>query len=76
LRNFTALLFSYLEVEMFLFVAATSIIARLAALVVQDQAQAVASLQGHVLVLCVQMLHYVVVLVELEEQLEGVVPQE
>jgi hypothetical protein len=56
-----------------LFVEATSITARLAALVVQVQAQTVASLQGHVLALCAQMLPYEVLLVELVELLEVVV---
>jgi hypothetical protein len=56
------------------FVAATSVTARLAVPVVQVQAQAVASLQGLVLLaLCVQMLPCVVLLVELEGQLEAVV---
>jgi len=55
-------------------VAATSVTARSAAPVVQVQAQAVASLQGLVLLaLCVQMLPCVVLLVELEAQLEAVV---
>jgi hypothetical protein len=55
------------------FVAATSITARLAALVVQVQVQVVVSLQGLALVLCVQMLPCVVLLVELVAQLEAVV---
>jgi len=55
-------------------VAATSVTARSAAPVVQVQAQAVASLQGLVLLaLCVQMPPCVVLLVEPEGQLEAVV---
>jgi hypothetical protein len=56
-----------------LFVAATSVTARLAVLVVQVQAQVVANLQGPVLALCAQMLPYGVLLVVLEGQPEVVV---
>jgi hypothetical protein len=56
-----------------LFLEATSITARLAALVVQVPAQTVASLRGHVLALCAQMLPCEVLPVELVGQQEVVV---